>query len=359
MRRHATNDDRCFCRRQLPRVSRTFALSIEALPENLREAVRVSYLLCRVVDSIEDATALRPDHRAELFDAFDRLLADDTAPTAELEVMWRGFSPRVEDYEQELCLRSGAAFRVFTALPARQRQAIRPHVQEMSAGMREYVQRGEAAGRLRIHDLDDLERYCHFVAGTVGGLLTDLFRQHVPLRDPVVRRAIEDRSESFGLGLQLVNIVKDVAEDATRGICFMPRSLAEEHGVSLEHLLDPSCRAGALALVHDVCARARHHLRAAEEYTALWPVPEGEPVRLFCIVPLVLALATLSEVEAGHDTLTPGATPKVGKLTVLKVLADARRAMSGNEALDRMLGQYHPTVGRPVVVEGSSLHTTH
>ncbi len=359
MRRPAISADHAFCRRQLPRVSRTFALSIEALPETLREAVRVSYLLCRVVDSIEDATGLLPSRRAELFDTFDHLLADDATATSSLEVLWRGFSPRVEDYEDALCLRAGAVFRVFAALPLHQRQAIRPHIQEMSAGMREYVQRGEAAGRLRIHDMDDLERYCHFVAGTVGGLLTSLFRQHVPLRDPAILRAIEDRAESFGLGLQLVNIVKDVAEDATRGICFMPASLAEEHGVSIDNLLDPAHRPGALAVVQDVCARARRHLRAAEEYTALWPVPAGEPVRLFCIVPLVLALATLSEVENGHDTLTPGATPKVSKLTVLKVLADARRAMSGNDALDRMLGEYHPTVGRRSTATAPSLHTTH
>ncbi len=359
-----TTEDRTFCKKQLPRVSRTFALSIEALPDSLREAVRVSYLLCRVVDSIEDATHVAPDDRALLFDAFDLLLADDTADPVKLEIPWRRLRPRVEDYEQALCLRAGAVFRVFAALPASQRQAIRPHVQQMSAGMREYVQRGEAAGRLRLDDMDDLERYCFFVAGTVGGLLTDLFRQYVPVRDPVTMRAIEARAVSFGLGLQLVNIVKDVAEDHTRGICFLPRSVAREHGVSLERILEPGARRAALAVVRAVCARAREHLQAAEEYTALWPVPQGEPVRLFCIVPLALALATLAEVENGGDTLSAGATPKVSKLTVLKVLADARKAMAGNEALNRMLGQYHPepaTFGRRPAAKGASapLHTAY
>ena len=39
-----------FCRRTLPRVSRTFALNIELLSGSLRDAVRVAYLLCRAAD---------------------------------------------------------------------------------------------------------------------------------------------------------------------------------------------------------------------------------------------------------------------------------------------------------------------
>jgi len=53
----ATADDRAFCQAALPRVSRTFALSIEGLPETLRDAVRAAYLLCRVVDTVEDGLA--------------------------------------------------------------------------------------------------------------------------------------------------------------------------------------------------------------------------------------------------------------------------------------------------------------
>lgn len=39
------------------------ALSIEALPQPLREAARVAYLLCRAVDTIEDEARLEPAAR--------------------------------------------------------------------------------------------------------------------------------------------------------------------------------------------------------------------------------------------------------------------------------------------------------
>ena len=78
-------DDRLVCRDMLPRVSRTFALSIEALPESLREPVRVAYLLCRVVDTIENELEVPQAERALRFDTFDELLPLALATLDELE----------------------------------------------------------------------------------------------------------------------------------------------------------------------------------------------------------------------------------------------------------------------------------
>ena len=65
--------------------SRTFALSIAALPEALRDAVRVAYLLCRIVDTVEDDETLGAPLRTELFDAFDALMVDDGASAEAFE----------------------------------------------------------------------------------------------------------------------------------------------------------------------------------------------------------------------------------------------------------------------------------
>ena len=133
----ATPRDTEFCSTILPRVSRTFALSIAALPDSLRAAVRSSYLHCRVVDSIEDEPTLEGAHRNELFDIFDRLL-DDGADAAELELACARASVGGTGADGELCRGAGAVFRTFRALPPSQRNTIRPHVLEMSGGMRSY-----------------------------------------------------------------------------------------------------------------------------------------------------------------------------------------------------------------------------
>ena len=337
----ATPRDTEFCSTILPRVSRTFALSIAALPDSLRAAVRSSYLLCRVVDSIEDEPTLEGAHRNELFDIFDRLL-DDGADAAELELACARASVGGTGADGELCRGAGAVFRTFRALPPSQRNTIRPHVLEMSGGMRSYCARGVA---LRLADLADLERYCYFVAGTVGNLLTLLFEETVEGLSEELRGALRERAVSFGIGLQMVNVVKDVAADfRERGVCFLPLDLAREHGLAVERLLDPAMRDAGVAVVRAVCARAREHLRRAEEYVALWPTSgrsgrAGRTVRLFCVVPLALALATLRAVEQGDDTLRAGTEPKVSRTTVARILAEATGAAASNRTLAALLGR--------------------
>lgn len=327
--------DEAFCREQLPRVSRTFALSIEALPERLQNAVRLAYLMCRVVDTIEDA-AIAPDDRTALFDAFDRLLADPGADPAPFE----GLATRVELAGERpdgvLCRRAGAVFRAFGRLPSEQAVAVALQVREMSEGMREYSAKADSCGGLAISDVADLERYCDFVAGTVGRMLTALFELDVSSLSGATRSALWARASRFGLGLQMVNVVKDIAADFERGVCFLPTSLAERHGVSLRDVLAPDQREAALRVVGDVCRTAREHLAEAIEYTLLWPVPEGAHVRLFCAVPLALALATLAEVERSEDTLVRGREPKVSRETVAKIFSEAHAAVGDDGALSAM-----------------------
>jgi phytoene/squalene synthetase len=335
-----TEDDRGFCSQMLPKVSRTFALSIGALPEALRDPVRLAYLLCRIVDTIEDDARVVGPARERLYDLFDHLLADDGADPAIFESLCAELDLGAGTDDQELCLGAGRVFRCFRALPVRQRAAVRPHVAEMSRGMREFTCRADEVKELRLRDLDELERYCYFVAGTVGKLLTALFEQEVPGLGPELLTPIRSRAVSFGIALQIVNIVKDVAEDFTRGDCFLPQRLAEDEGVPLDALLDPEHRAGGLRVIGAICARAREHLRRATEYTMLWPVEGGREVRMFCTVPLALALATLHEVENGSDTLVPGKTPKVSRDCVQRVFGDAQRAIGDNDTLRWMLSYY-------------------
>jgi farnesyl-diphosphate farnesyltransferase len=344
-RRHDdVRDDLAFCMAALPEVSRTFAVSIEALPDSLREAVRTAYLLCRIVDTVEDDPGLQRADRRLLFGRFDALLADDEADPLFFEEACAELLTGAggSEAEHELCLNAGAVFRRFRALSPAQRAAIRPHIAEMSRGMREYALR--AAGDLGLASMTDLERYCYFVAGTVGELLTSLFLQIVPV-DEATRAELDARAVSFGLGLQLVNIVKDAAADFSRGVCYLPRGLAERLGLPLGALLDPPRRELALALVRAVCQRARHHLDRAREYTELWPVPAGLPIRLFCAVPLALALETLDEVEHGPDTLQPGRCPKVTRESFSRIQRDAASAVLTNQSLEELFSLGGPCCG--------------
>ncbi len=324
-------DDQAFCIQILPRVSRTFALSIEALPEPLRRAIRTSYLLCRVVDTVEDDPGLPPEERNRRFALFARLLTDDAADPSPLEEAFAGSEPASADHE--LCRRAGAVFREFRALPRPLAEAARPHIEEMAHGMAEYAARWQSSDTLvALRDLADLERYCYFVAGTVGNLLTASFiaEQGTALSDDV-RRALRERAVSFGLGLQMTNIVKDVRADRQRGWCFLPASLCARHGIEAAQLLDPAHQEAAMAVVREVADEATAHLQRAIEYTLAVPASAAD-VRLFVLVPLVLALATLTLVRRSPSVLSEG-TVKVSRETVAAVLVRSRQVVADDAGI--------------------------
>jgi farnesyl-diphosphate farnesyltransferase len=336
----ASHDDWRFCAELLPKVSRTFALSIGALPDAPREAIRVAYLLCRIVDTIEDETDVRGSDRERLYDTFDLLMADERVDPTHLEEQALRYDLGAGSDDAVLCRGAGAVFRCFRELPYEQQAAMTPHVEEMSRGMRLFTRAADSAGKLRLRSLDDLEHYCYFVAGTVGKLLTALFELEVPDLDQELLIPIRARSVSFGIALQMVNIVKDVAEDLERGDCFIPEELAENEGIRLEDMLDSRHRDAGLRIIGAVCDRAREHLARAQQYTLLWPTEAAEQLRLFCAVPLVLALATLREVEEGSDALKPGRTPKITRQTVHRIWSDAHVAVKRNDTLRWMIGYY-------------------
>lgn len=319
----------------LPRVSRTFALSIEALPQPMRSTVRVSYLLCRVVDTIEDDPELPEQRRQQLFTDFVHLVGDDRVETSPLEAEfadWHGNDDR------ELCRNVGAIFRIFRSLPPALADAARPHIIEMAEGMAEYARRWLGPQQLvALEDRADLERYCYFVAGTVGNLLTAVFLTVHDL-PPAIRQALEQRSVAFGLGLQMTNIVKDVTADRARGWCFLPAALCRRHGLEPEQLTDPAERQPAMTVVGEVVGWAREHLDQAVEYTLTLPTSAPE-VRLFVLVPLALALSTLTLVEGSPEVLVPGEAVKITRETVSATLLRAREVIDDDDGIQRLCRQ--------------------
>jgi farnesyl-diphosphate farnesyltransferase len=325
-------DDAELERRLLPRVSRTFALSIEALPPELRGVVRTAYLLCRILDTIEDDPEISDRRRLELFAVFRAFLTGQGGAGEALSGApeWR----RTDHGDHELCRGAGHIGARFAALPPEARAIVRGAVMEMSRGMEEYARRAALEGGLRMRTLADLERYCYFVAGTVGMLLTGLFLRHVRPDDPAVASACGARAVAFGRGLQLINILRDVRSDLERGVCFLPEEELRRAGVPAEEVLEPRCASAVGRVLDVVRARARRDLLEGIVYALAWPDGRGEGVRFFCAVPLGLALRISSCVLEGRDGLP---TIDLGRAEVLAIFEEARAAAGERSALEALL----------------------
>mgnify|MGYP000571954385 CR=1 FL=1 len=127
-----------------------------------------------------------------------------------------------------------------------------------------------AGGENLLSAIPDLERYCYYVAGTVGHLLTDLFVDSIG-EDPegAIAIAMRDHAEGFATGLQLTNILKDVTDDCLimREETFGPVAAITPFDSEDEAV----CRAndteyGLVAYVHSMDPRRIYRLTRALQY---------------------------------------------------------------------------------------------
>jgi farnesyl-diphosphate farnesyltransferase len=136
----------------------------------------------------------------------------------------------------------------------------------------------------------------------------------------------------------MVNILKDVGDDLERGACFLPLDQLQAVQVDPENILEPSNREAVMTVMSRVLARAENHLENARDYIKQWPPEKGETIRIFTIVPLALAVATLAVIQKGGEgVLMKGANPKVSREFVAQVLSATSAAAADNEQLDGLL----------------------
>lgn len=304
----AVDAGREFCRRILVEVSRSFALIIPECPPPIDRALCVAYLLCRIADTIEDEPALSGPVRERLYDAFLRCV--DEPANADALTSFLGIWPEMEFAEPgygELVANAGHVLAVFADLPAELTEPIRRCVHEMVAGMRDFRPAETVADIAFVcRDLEDLDRYCHIVAGTVGVMSTALFewrfrRQTTAFHADATWR---EQGRRLGLGLQMTNILKDCRVDARRGVSFVPRAYVDlERGYELAR----DCRG-------ELFAHAVGHLDAGLRYALA--VPQGETgIRRFLLGSLLPAIATLEVAAAGRQP-----HPKIDRSQMAEIL---------------------------------------
>lgn len=310
---------RAYCSDMLPKVSRTFALCIRLLPADLEHPVLLAYLLCRIADTIEDAADLPGLDKDALLNHL-RACLDEEGPDAG-PIAARFEEPRTD--EEELANQADVVLREFRRLPSFERSAIRPWVQEMCSGMAGYASQyrdGSADEPRTLDTIDDLERYCYVVAGTVGHLLTDLFGTVRLAVTPRHYAKLKPLATSFGLGLQLTNIIKDVADDKRRGWSFVPQELFDQVGLQPGQLHDPERGSEARAAIRVLIRKASDHLQDALEYCTRLPRSEYR-VRLFCLTSLYFAVRTLRLAARDARLLDPTHKVKITRSDVYRTVA--------------------------------------
>ena len=311
----------------LPKVSRTFALTIPQLPNPLSETIGNAYLLCRIADTVEDEPALSARDKQEFLQRFIEVVEGEAPARSFAGDLGPLLSTATIEAERDLVANTPKVIRVTHGFRPVQREALERCVRIMSLGMAEFQRSATPEG---LNDVPALNRYCYHVAGVVGETITRLLCDYSP-RIGKRREELLRLSTSFGQGLQMVNILKDMWDDRRRGVCWLPRDVFLAAGSDLSALVskrsNPQFVAGLLGLV----GMARDHLLAALRFTLLIPASETG-IRRFLLWALGMAVLTLRRINA-HPDFTDGNEVKISRRQVRSTVLVTSALVRSDQAL--------------------------
>lgn len=322
--------DESYQRHILQHVSRTFALTIPALPADLCRVVSNAYLLCRIADTVEDEVALSACQKHTFSELFIAVLSG-TVPASEFaSELHPLLSNNTLETERDLVRNTPRIIRLTESFNATQRNALTRCVRIMSRGMAEFQQTESLGG---LEDMPHLGLYCYHVAGVVGEMLTELFCDYVESVAPH-RETLMGLAVSFGQGLQMTNILKDFWEDRQRDACWLPQSVFREVGCDLSQM-DSGRYDQAFALgISRLVSVAQSHLRNALEYTLYFPAHEVG-IRRFCLWAVGMAVLTLRKILA-RPGFRNGQEVKITRGSV-KLTLLTTNLTAGNDTVLRLL----------------------
>ncbi|WP_198265566.1 presqualene diphosphate synthase HpnD [sulfur-oxidizing endosymbiont of Gigantopelta aegis] len=213
-----------YCQDKAQQSGSSFYYSFLFLNETQRQAMIALYAFCRVVDDIVDECT-EPMIAANKLqwwrEEVHHLFHDQPSHPVSLalKTSLKHF-PLQEEYFQELI--SGM---------------------EMDLNDTQYA------------NFEDLSVYCYRAAGVVGLLTIEILGYK--------GQSTPEYARNLGIALQLINILRDVKEDALRGRVYLPKDEMTEFAVTPEMLLNTENTPQTLALFAHQAQRAQHYYQKA------------------------------------------------------------------------------------------------
>jgi len=264
-----------FCYEVLNKVSRSFAVVIQQLPERLKDPVCIFYLVLRGLDSVEDDMTFPLKDKLPLLRTFHKKLEEDG---------WRIKGVGDTDDYRTLLANFDKVIRMYQALELHYKKPIKDICKRMGYGMAEFAEK-------KVTTVEGYNLYCHYVAGLVGWGLSDLFSAS-GLEDPTLKDQ-HRISNSMGLFLQKTNIIRDYLEDLEGGRTFWPDEIWRLYGDKLSSFKENPKSERSLAALNHMVTDALQHVPDCLEYLGRIRNP---CVFRFCAIPQVMAIATLAAV---------------------------------------------------------------
>lgn len=209
----------------LKAVSRSFYLSMVWLPPAMRRGIALGYMLARATDSVADTSTADAEDRVEVLRRMGLAIAGDLAEPEQAELL-RFLRGEMADRQEKtaeatLLRRFDECLALLQQVSEEERRLIRKVLATIVEG--QLWDLTYFAGRMSVESDDETHRYTYMVAGCVGEFWTELGFSTMGEKfcNPERREIMVQAGVRYGRGLQLVNILRDMAEDADRGRAYL------------------------------------------------------------------------------------------------------------------------------------------
>jgi farnesyl-diphosphate farnesyltransferase len=308
----------------LKQVSRSFYLTLAVVPADVRDQIGLSYLFARAADTIADTDVIERAQRLQFLKQFRAQFAGEQVNREAIRGIHTALAPHQADSAERVLLqRLDDCFQLYLAFSPEDRLRIRRLMGTLPNGMEMDLSRfpGDTARDLTaLQTIEDLDRYTYYVAGCVGEFWTDMMCGHRPALAGWNVKDMSAIGVRFGKGLQMTNILKDLAKDLQRGRCYVPATMLKEAGLAPKDLLQPAAIERFRPVLRRLLTIARDHLDQGWLYAMAIPRMEIR-LRLSCMWPILFAGETLRLIARSEDLLNPSVTLKISRGTVYRIMA--------------------------------------
>jgi len=300
-----------FCRDILSKVSRSFALTIPMLDDIIRNEVLVTYLQDRILDNFEDEVEeLDFAKRKMLMDTVSKIFSSrDYDRNEDFEIIEKNSSLIKNPSLRELSHNIRQVHAAYDKFDDQIKVFSYSWFVEMNQGMQKYLQK-------KVRTFSELDEYCYYGAGTVGGFLTDLIIYKMDMEDRK-KEVLKENFNEAGLFLQKVNLIRDIKDDLeNRAKHFWPLA---DLKITEEELRDKENKSGALKALNTMLKDAGKHTETLVKYYRALP-DELSGYKKFFAVNNALGAATLEKLKDNKEIFYGSRPVKVSKIEFLKIL---------------------------------------
>jgi farnesyl-diphosphate farnesyltransferase len=311
-------------------VSRSFYLSIRFLPAQLRQPVALAYLLARTTDTVADTEQIPRSMRLEPLTLLSRGIQGKAAPDTVVDVIGAFISLQENDSERQLLQSLRDCLAWLDRMESADRHDIRVVLEKITRGQLLDLQRFGNQEIRALATATELDEYTYLVAGCVGEFWTRVCFRHV--------RNFSSRSEDemlalgkrYGMGLQLINVLRDAGGDLRAGRCYFPERELDAVHLNASQILSQPER--FQPVYRSWLEKAKTYLESGVEYSR---AVENRRVRAATVLPALIGARTLALLE-GAGPIALQRAVKVPRREVRSMIASLAVTLASPKVIDAM-----------------------